>query len=119
MSIAIELPWPSRDLHPNARVHWAKRAKAAKKLRADAANCTLAAGVRRTDPDLPEAIKATITFYPPNRHKHDLDGCLSALKSGIDGIADIIGVDDSNWSIFLRKAEPIKGGLVRVELEAA
>lgn len=117
--IAIDLPWPSRDLHPNARVHWSVKARATKKARADAAICTRAAGIRCNDPDIPQALKVTVIFYPPNNHKHDLDGCLSALKPSLDGVADIIGVDDSKWSIALRKEKVLKGGAVRLELEAA
>ena len=30
MTNQINLPWPPRELSPNARVHWAKKAKAAK-----------------------------------------------------------------------------------------
>lgn len=119
MTIAINLPWPDKVLLPNAsrRVHWAKRAKAAKHQRTTAAACTLAAGVRRTDPDIPEAIKATITFYPPDKRRRDIDGCLSSVKSAIDGVADIIGRDDSTWSISITKAEPRPPhGLVRIEL---
>ena len=116
--IRIELPWPPRVLHPNSRVHWAQRARAAKAMRQAAAYCTLAAGIRRNDPDIPQAIKATITFYPPNRHKHDVDGCLSAAKSLIDGVAEVIGVDDSKWKIVPLKADPIKGGVVKIELES-
>ena len=117
--ISIDLPWPSRDLHPNARVHWAKKARATKKARSDAAICTRAAGIRRNDPDIPQALKVTVIFYPPNNHKHDIDGCLSALKPSLDGVADVIGVDDSKWSIALRKDKVREGGAVRLELEAA
>ena len=29
----IDLPWPPKELSPNARVHWTKKAKAAKAYR--------------------------------------------------------------------------------------
>lgn len=32
----IILPWPSKDLSPNARIHWARRAKAVQHARHDA-----------------------------------------------------------------------------------
>jgi crossover junction endodeoxyribonuclease RusA len=118
--IAISLPWPDRKLHPNAREHWSKRAKAAKHARATAYWCAKEAGIRLNDPDIPAALKVTAVFFPPNNHKHDIDGCLSALKASFDGIADAIGIDDSKWEFGApRKEAPVKGGAVRIELEAA
>lgn len=89
----LRLPWPSRDLHPNARVHWAKRAKAARKARADAAITAKAAGWhRRKWPD--GRLHLWIDFYPPDRRRRDDDGLLSSLKPARDGIADAMGIDD-------------------------
>ena len=118
MMIAIVLPWPSRSLHPNSRTHWARKAKAAKAARQTAGWLAKEAGIRPGDPDIPQALNVTAIFCPPNNHKHDLDGCLSALKSSLDGIADAIGIDDSKWQIAIRKDAPVKGGAVRIELEA-
>ena len=110
----ISLPWPSRDLHPNARVHWGQRARAAKKARTDGAMATRAAGVRQIDAD---RLKVTATFCPPDRRARDEDGMLSSVKSYFDGIADVIGVDDSRWSIHVRRDEPVKHGAVNIEIE--
>lgn len=33
MTHHIALPWPDRRLHPNARVHWAIKARAAAKIK--------------------------------------------------------------------------------------
>lgn len=117
--IRIELPWPPRDLHPNSRVHWTRRARAAKVCRLTGATLTLAAGIRRGDPDIPQSLKATAIFCPPDNRRRDVDGMLSSIKSYLDGIADVVGVDDSKWQIALRKESPVKGGVVRIELEAA
>lgn len=118
--IAINLPWPSRSLHPNARPHYMAKAKAAKAARQTAHKTVWEAGIRATDPDLPERLKVTAIFFPPNNHAHDLDGCLSAMKSAFDGIADAFGIDDSKWVFGApRKEEVVKGGLVRVEIEEA
>ena len=116
--IAIELPWPPRELHPNSRAHWAKRAKAAKRCRVLGWGLTLEAGVRRNDPDIPQALKVTAVFFPPDDRRRDEDGMLSNIKSYLDGISDVIGIDDSKWQIALRKEAPKKGGSVRIELEA-
>ncbi len=115
--IAIELPWPPRELHPNARIHWSRRAKAAKQCRALGWGMTLTAGVRRSDPDIPQALKVTAVFSPPDNRRRDADGMLSSIKSYLDGIADVLGVDDSKFEIAIRREQPVKGGAVRIELE--
>lgn len=112
--IAIDLPWPSRDLHPNARVHWAVKARATKTARADAGWAAKAAGVKKIDAG---SLSVTAIFSPPDKRQRDTDGMLSSIKAYFDGIADIIGVDDSKWQISLRREPMVKGGSVRIEIE--
>jgi crossover junction endodeoxyribonuclease RusA len=114
MALILELPWASRDLHPNARVHWAKRAKAAKAARADAAWIAKAAGVSKMDA---KALSITATFCPPDNRRRDIDSMLASMKSAFDGIADVVGVDDSTWSFTIRRSDPVKHGVVRVSIE--
>lgn len=115
--ITIVLPWPPRDMHPNARVHWARKARGAKMCRQIGAGCTYVAGVRKNDPDIPETIKATVWFYPPDNRRRDADGMLSSVKSYLDGIADVIGVDDSKWAIAIERGPSKPGGQVRVIIQ--
>ena len=115
--ITIILPWPPRELHPNARVHWSKRAKAAKAARAAGGWATKAAGVRKGDPDIPQAVKAAITFYPPDNRRRDVDGMLSNVKSYLDGIADVIGVDDSKWAIEITRGSIWNGGEIHITIQ--
>ena len=49
--------------------------------------------------------------------RRDVDGMLSACKSAIDGIADVLGVDDSKWVFNLRRSAPKAPGTVRIEIE--
>mgnify|MGYP000933517560 FL=1 len=110
------LPWPSRDLHPNARVHWSRRARAAKSARRAADALAREAGWCRVS--LPEGrLHVWIDAYPPDRRRRDTDGVLSSLKSALDGIADALGVDDRRFvpHPFLHD-EPRKGGEVRVRI---
>ncbi len=107
----ITIPWPNRVLHPNARSHWAEKAKASKAYRQSAGWLTKASGDKV---DGMGAVDLHITFYPPNKRKHDLDGCLSAIKAGIDGIADALKIDDSRFTIRIEKGAVIKGGEVRI-----
>jgi crossover junction endodeoxyribonuclease RusA len=112
--IAVDLPWYSPDLHPNTRTHWAARARAAKKARRDAAILAKAAGFKEIEAD---RIRVTAVFSPPSKIRRDADGMLSSIKSALDGIADVIGVDDSKFEFVVVKDEPRKGGNVRIELE--
>ena len=109
----IDLPWPSSLLHPNARCHWAQKARATKKARADASVAALAAGIRKIEAS---ALAVTAIFSPPDNRRRDSDGMLSSLKPTLDGISDVIGVDDSKWEISIKRSPPIKGGNVRIEI---
>ncbi len=113
----IELPWPPRELHPNARIHWAAKARITRKARLWAQQATWAAGIRKAQPDT--ALKATAVFAPPDNRRRDTDGMLSSIKAYLDGISDVIGIDDSKWQLALRREDPRKGGAVFVELDAA
>ncbi len=111
--IVIDLPWPPRTLHPNARVHWRPKAAATKKARADAAVCAKVAKAPKMTAD---ALSVAVMFSPPNKRAHDVDGLLSSCKAYFDGIADVIGVDDSKWTFMPVKSVPVSGGNVRVTI---
>ncbi|MCA0846095.1 RusA family crossover junction endodeoxyribonuclease [Salipiger thiooxidans] len=115
MGTTITLPWPPSALSPNARGHWSIKARHAKKYRSDAAFICMAQGLRKITSD---SLSLRITFKPPSRRMFDLDNALASLKSGLDGIADATGVDDSSWTISMAKGEPVKGGAVVIEVTA-
>lgn len=112
----IILPWPTKDLSPNARGHWAIKARAKKAYRAVCAAQARSQGLTRLDA---ERMHLKITFVPPNRRARDLDNMLASLKSGLDGLCDVLGVDDSKWSIEISKADDKIGGFVEIEVNAA
>lgn len=104
----IELPWPPKELSPNfkRRKHWRAYQPIAKEYKAlcvQIVSKTIAGGTH-----------LDITFLPPDRRRRDLDGMLGAFKHGIDAIAQVIGVDDCEFSLGLRRGEPVKGGKVLV-----
>lgn len=113
--IRVTIPWPPRTLHPNGRPHWRIKAESAAISRNDAFLLTRTA-LRGRKPAFEERIQVRLTFCPPNRHKHDIDGCLSANKAALDGIADALGVDDSRFSLTLERGPVTKGGAVYVEI---
>ncbi len=114
--MGVDLPWPSRVLHPNSRTHWAKRAKAARAARLASAWAAKEASIGKIDADW---LKIAVVFSPPDNRARDLDGMLSNIKSYLDGIADVVGVDDSRWAISIRRDLPVPLGNVRIEIEAA
>ena len=109
-------PWPTSDLSPNARGHWAIKARAKKAYRTLCAWQAKAQGLTRMDA---ERLHMKITFVPPNRRARDLDNMLASCKSGLDGLCDVLGVDDSKWSIEISKSEDRIGGFVEIEVKAA
>lgn len=113
--INLIMPWPiMRELSPNWRGHWSGKAKAKKKLRAAWACSALEQGARRL---MVEALTVRLVFVPPDKRARDLDNLLASCKAGLDGLADVLGVDDSRWSLAISKAEE-QGGFVRVEVTA-
>lgn len=91
-AIVIDLPLPPDCLHPNARPHWAAKAKATKACR------ELACVVGRTKrPKTPFAAAAfRVTFWL--KRKRDYDGLLSFCKAYCDGLQDAgIVANDSDF----------------------
>lgn len=111
--IAFTLPWPPRDLSPNARhAHWSQLARAKKRYRSA---CALQAKGQGAYPMVADRLKVHLRFVPPDRRARDLDNCIASMKAGLDGLADVLGVDDSRWTLSAELASG-PGGLVLVEV---
>lgn len=110
--MTLVMPWPPADLSPNARAHWAVLARAKKKYREECGWHARSQGARRMSA---ERLDVTFTFYPPTKRRIDLDNCIARMKAGIDGIADVVGVDDSKWRMSFEIA-PHVGGMVKVTI---
>jgi len=111
----LTFPWPPSALNPNTRhAHWSTLARAKKRYRAACALQARAQGAHRIHAS---RLAVSLLFVPPDRRPRDLDNCISSMKAGLDGLADVIGVDDSNWQLLaeLDRFGTI-GGLVRVEV---
>ena len=83
LSMVIILPLPPRELSPNARPHWAAKARAVKRYRQTAWLCALA--VRPSEPI--QTARVTSRFFFRNRRRRDRDNLLASLKPAFDGIA--------------------------------
>ena len=80
----IVLPLPPRELSPNARPHWAAKARAVQRYREAA---YLSALAERPVAPLPVA-RVTSRFFFRTRRRRDRDNLLASLKPAFDGIAD-------------------------------
>ena len=85
-SILITLPIPNNGLSPNARLHWAAKAKLTKNARL--ASYYIAKVVLNGELPKWTSARTTITYYKKTAAHMDADGALSRLKAALDGIAD-------------------------------
>jgi len=112
MRLELILPWPQRVLWPNSRPHNFQLARAKKEFREE---CAWEAKRKGATPLQAQALHASLVFFPPTRRRYDLDNALAAMKSGIDGLANVLQVDDSLWSFQIAKAPQGEvGGWVKV-----
>lgn len=111
----VILPWPDKALSSNARVHWTKRHKANKAQRALAWGFTINAlkGAALAPP-----IDMEVTFMPPDKRKRDRHNLPMLVKGAIDGVADALGIDDYFFNVTFSHAEPIKGGMVLIQIQS-
>ena len=112
MVARLILPWPPKELSPNFRAHWGALAKAKKEFRARCAKSAREQGARSIKAD---KLHLSLTFYAPTRRAYDLDNALARMKSGLDGLADVLGVDDKHWTLTIAKSDQV-GGMVKVEV---
>ncbi len=112
--IKITLPLPPKELSPNARGHWAAKARATKGYRQWAwAEAVSTSGGRRFRW---LAATAVATFYFPQRRRRDRDNLLASLKAAFDGITDAEIIADDSGLIHLPVAVTIDRDNPRVEI---
>lgn len=118
----IELPWPSAKLNPNQSKgrHWSSGASLRKSAREEAFALTWRAmSIREFVRPAPAGtVPLTITFVQPDRRARDRDNLLAALKPSLDGVADALGINDSQFDpITIRRDWGAKPGSVVLEIE--
>lgn len=112
---SVLLPWPPKALSPNARGHWSKRSRAAKSYRMQ---CFLMAKQARLVAPAGRILLA-LEFIPPTRRRRDDDNLLAAFKAGRDGLADALGIDDSQFVSQVQLSAGVHPqGAVRVTLSS-
>lgn len=97
-TLRVTLPLPLRELSPNSRCHWARKAAAKKKYRSWAAAAAWAA---KGSWAVRESVRLKIVLYARDRRsKWDRDNLIAAMKAAIDGLADAgIVYDDRGVSL--------------------
>lgn len=120
MALIITLPWPDKRLAPNrsaGRV-WQSTRGIKDDAREFAFFETRGALMGQVEKFKPAgSVPLVLTFCPPDKRRRDLDGLLSASKHALDGIAQAIGIDDSQFNpVTLRRSQPAKGGMLVVEV---
>lgn len=109
----LVLPWPTKALSPNARVHHMALHKAKQTYKHACATVAMQQGAHKLTA---KALHLHIVFFPPDRRARDLDNMLASIKSGLDALSTVLGVDDSTWMLTISKSAEI-GGMVRVKVE--
>jgi len=118
--VIVTLPWPDKGLSPNARLHWAPKAKLKATARNEAFVQTVLAlgvkGLRCNQYEGTEKLPVTITFYPPDNRLRDDDNMVGSFKAYRDGIADALGIDDRRFRPHYFFEDSAKPGKIIVEL---
>lgn len=109
----VTLPWPPKGLSPNDRLHHHALATLKKSYREACGWQCKAQGLKAMTGT--EKALVHVVFFPPRKGRRDLDNCLSSIKSGLDGVVDVLGLDDSKWHISMEMA-PVVGGMVRLSI---
>ena len=114
--LEVTLPWPPRELSPNAHVHWTRKAEA--KQTAKAQGCYLTMEILDAFYSMADTFQATYVFHPPDKRKRDQDNYLSSMKSAIDGVCAALGIDDTRIKrTVIEWGAVVKGGKVVLRLE--
>lgn len=113
----IELPWFDKCLMPNNRAHRMQKANARKQARADCYMLTKSKLATLDFKPPTGRLAISIMFHEPDRRGRDADGCLSAIKGHLDGVADALGIDDRQFRpITIDFGEVTKGGKIILEI---
>lgn len=116
----LSLPFPHKALWPNGRAHWATKSREFKSHKNWAYYALREQLDRRglgREYAPPDRVGWSVTIHPKTAHAIDDDNARASLKAYQDGLALALGVDDKQFNApFLTFGEPIKGGLVRIEI---
>jgi len=114
-AIQLQLPWPPSQLSPNARVHWAIAYRVKAKYRDKCWAVTKEQGAPEVGLGGKYALE--LRFVPPDRRSYDRDNLIARMKSGIDGLADALMMDDKQFvQLTASVSADSVGGFVEVRI---
>lgn len=116
----LRFPSPPPELSPNARVHWARRAKAAREYRQLVGFSALGQMQRQGLPKAAGRVMLMIIFCHEDHRERDPDNLLASFKAGLDGLRDagaILG-DSTKHLSALALAWQHRDPCVIVDIEA-
>ena len=117
--LELVLPWPSRDLSPNARVHRMAKARATRAAKETALLLACRAGWRGAR--LPAGrLHLWVTFHQaPGKALPDVDNMIGRFKAYRDGLAIALGIDDKRFQCHPEVSDRRRpGGEVVVRITA-
>lgn len=116
-ALELVLPWPHKDLSPNARPNWRAKAKAAKNARQTAVVAAYEAGWKGRKLPAGRLILWIDCYQAPGKKLPDDDNMVGRCKPYRDGIAQLLGIDDGRFTSRPRvHDERRKGGQVVVRI---
>lgn len=114
--LCVRLPWPHKNLSPNARVHWGAKSRSVKAARSLA--FYHAFDSRRLKPD--GELTVSLLFTPPTNRARDADNLIASCKPYFDGIAEAMGVNDKRFKFGeISISSAMKPGSVVVTISEA
>lgn len=120
-AVTLLLPFPPRQLSPNARVERHNRAEFVARYRRnchDLAASERALWPRKTFPW--SRVSMIVTFVLPRYTKYDWDNLIASLKAGQDGIVDARIITDDSIKVIERIGYEVETGAwgIRVRIES-
>ena len=114
--IAVTLPWPDKHLSPNARVHHRVKAEYIKMAREVAFYTTRETNyISLYTPE--DELLLTVTAYPPDCRRRDLDNVLAMCKAYQDGICQALNIDDQQIrAVTVSWGDKRRGGKIEMQL---
>lgn len=115
-AVRLTLPLPPRELSPNARTHWARKARsvAAYRLCAETMARKVVRASQRSRWDRAEV---RTTFYLPDRRRRDRDNLMASMKAAWDGLVDAEILSDDRGLVQYPPVLEVDRENPRVEIE--
>ena len=119
-TLKIKISWPDKTLwvNRNRGKSWHTLSKAKEAALSEGCGATLEALAGERKPDWSgERLAVEVTAHKSNKAPFDLDNLAGSLKSHIDGICAVLGVNDNQIDMLtVLRDVPAKVGYVEIEV---